>query len=427
MPKSRYDILLDVVLLGLAFLSIYNKSIAGALGIPYLALLDEILLMVCILLLTGHWLMASKVKIIYLLVIAFFIYSVIISLIFGYNQDFSDVVIQSLINLKFVLLLLTFLIYFQKKLALVRKFFNVVLFVAILGIALNLVMGTVFNSIFDIPVSVRSNQALRFGGFLNPNQMAYLMAMYIGITLNRAKANTRFLTQTDWLKIAASLAIILLTDSRSAIIGVLFFFVAFYWEYLLKNARMFLSFFIVMVVSLLLFISFSNVISILLINLAGSFSLDSYYIRGIIINMAAQITYLHFPIGTGAATFGTVLSDNSPVYEYFGVAHRSFFLEKRGIYDSAFASILGEYGLVGIIFYGNIIYFLKRFIVRFSSMNKSIMLNALFMAFLFYSLTNPVLTNNIYIFLSIPIFMDFIRPGLNSSGNFLFIPKPKQN
>ncbi len=427
MPKSRYDILLDVGLLGLAFLSIYNKSIAGALGIPFLAFLDEILLVACILLLCGHWLMASRVKIIYLLVIAFFIYSVIISLLFGYNRDPADVVIQSLINLKFVLLLLTFLLYFQKKITLVRKFFNVVLLVAIVGIVLNLVTGTTFNSFFDIPVSVRSNQSLRFGGFLNPNQMAYLMAMYIGISLNRAKANTGYLTQSDWLKIAASMAIIFLTDSRSAIIGVLFFFVAFYWEYLLKNARMFLSFFIVMAVSLLLFLSFSNVISILLINLAGSFSLDSYYIRGIIINMALQITYLHFPIGTGAATFGTVLSDNSPVYEYFGVAHRSFFLEKRGIYDSAFASILGEYGLIGILFYGKILYFLKRFLLSFSSIHKNIMLNALFMAFLFYSLTNPVLTNNIYIFLSIPIFMDFIRPGLKSSGKFLFIPKSKQN
>jgi len=231
------------------------------------------------------------------------------------------------------------------------------------------------------------------------------------MVLNSAKIRNTFLSAKDWGKIALSLLIILLTDSRSALIGILLFFIAYYWKFILRHTRIFLSFVVVLLVSLTLFLTFSNTLETILINLQGSFSLDSYYIRGIIINMAIQITYLHFPIGTGAATFGTVLSDGSPVYEYFGVAKRYFFVEKKGIYDSSVASIVGEYGFIGICFYSLLLYYLWRFLKTMSPNARNSLWGSLFLAFIFYSVTNPTFTNNIYILMSIPIFLDFIHRG----------------
>lgn len=413
MANSRYEGLVVMAMLGMAFISIFNKPIAGLLGLGFLNLLDEAILLLCILLISGLVIFSSRIKSIHLLVGIFFLYSLGISLLFGLNRDVFDITVQSLINLKFFILILAFVAFFNPRSHSLRYFFNLVLLIALLGFAFNLLLGPTFNAFFDLPVSVRSNQTLRYGGFLNPNQMAFLMALYIGMVMNRTKWSTGNLSRIDWIKIFASLVVIWLTDSRSAIIGVLFFFVGFYWEFILKKAKIFFSFLLILVVSVVSLLVFSNIVQTLIINLEGSFDLDSYYIRGIIINMATQISWLYFPIGTGAASFGSLLSDGSPVYELFGVEERSFFVEKRGIYDSSIASILGEYGVIGVLFFSLMFYRLKRFLLGYSVSGKVGMLNSLFYAFLFYSFTNPTFTNNIYILLSIPVFMDFIKPKVS--------------
>jgi len=412
MLKFKYDTLLGSIFLGLAFISIFNKPLSSILNISFLNYFDEAILVLCLLILGSVLLLSRRVKTILILVFGFFVYSVVISMLFGYNRNFGQVLLQSLINIKFLIILLTFIVFFQAKLVKIQTFLKYVLAIALIGFLFNVMLGSSFNHFFDMQVFSRPNMPMRYGGFLNPNHMAFLMALYIGVILNKAKNDKGILTQMDWLKILGSILIILLTDSRSAIVGVLFFFIAFYWEYMLRRAKIFLSFLAVFAVTIVLVLSFTNMIQTILTNIQGSFSLESYYIRGIIINMAVQITYLHFPIGTGAATFGSVLSDGSQVYEFFGVAHRSFFVEKRGIYDSSIASIMGEYGMIGILFFALIFYKLKSFLLRFSNTGKNAMLNGLFAAFLFYSFTNPTFTNNIYILLSVPIFMNFVTSNI---------------
>ena len=54
---------------------------------------------------------------------------------------------------------------------------------------------------------------------------------------------------------------------------------------------------------------------------------ESGYIRGIMIVHGFQLFYDNFPVGTGAATFGSVLSAGSHVYDTLGLADMSFFPE----------------------------------------------------------------------------------------------------
>ena len=82
-----------------------------------------------------------------------------------------------------------------------------------------------------------------------------------------------------------------------------------------------------------------------------SYSLDTHYIRGLMLYMSFLLIIQYFPIGSGAGTFGSIFAHDSQVYKDFGVDHRYYFVEEWGIYDSNVASILGEYGFIGIILF----------------------------------------------------------------------------
>ena len=406
--KLRYNKYLGGLILVLAYLSVFNKPLAGILRMNGLSILDEVLLVLGILVLVSVILVSKKIRAVYLLVFGFLLYSIVISAALGLNRDWTDIVLQSVINLKFLILILSFLVVFKDRPEVIQRFFNSVLLLAVIGLVLNVILGRAFNEAFNMPVFSRPSVPLRYGGFLNPNHLAFLMAMYIGILLNRAKTAGFAISINQWGLIAGSLLVIGLTDSRTALTGVVVFFVAYYWDYIQKKPKVFLAFFLSLLSLLVLLLSFSNIIETTWINLQGSFSLDSYYIRGIIMNMAVQISYFYFPVGTGAATFGSLLSDGSKVYEDFGVAELSFFVEKRGIYDSSFASILGEYGFIGIVCYAFMFFGLYRILnLDFPNRGMKVMIMALFAAFILYSFTNPTLTNNVYILISIPVFFAF--------------------
>jgi hypothetical protein len=108
-------------------------------------------------------------------------------------------------------------------------------------------------------------------------------------------------------------------------------------------------------------------------------------------------------MGTGAATFGSLMA-NDKVYEYYDQADRYYFANDIGLYDSNIASIIGEYGFIGIIFFTLLFIYLFKYL-KYCFKANHIMLKSLFFVFLFYAITNPMLTNNVYIFISLPIFI----------------------
>lgn len=393
------------IFLGLSIISIFGKPIMGLFGFGLLNFLDEGILVFSILFVSGVVAYTSKIKFLQLWVLGFFLYSLAISLLVGYNRNFTDVFLQSLINVKFFLIFMPFMLLFRNDLSRIESFFRIVMILSLVGFGLHLLFETKFNGIFDLPLSVRQGSKLRFGGFLSPNQMAFLVVVYLGILFSKNVRDNRAISRMQWLQIFGGLGVIVLTGSRTPIVAILALFIWYYWDALKQNAKTLLYSFYTLIFILGILFIVSDVLGTIWVNLQGSFSVESYYVRGIIINMALQICYYHFPIGTGAATFGSLLSGGSRVYEEFGVADRYFFVEKVGIYDSSIASVLGEYGIIGIIFYAGMFVAMRKQLFNAFRIQDKRMVDAMIFVFLFYSVTNPTFTNNIYILMTIPAFL----------------------
>jgi hypothetical protein len=125
----------------------------------------------------------------------------------------------------------------------------------------------------------------------------------------------------------------------------------------------------------------------------------SSYIRGIMIYFAFEIANERFPFGAGAASYGTVKSDNSNIYADFGLHNSRFFIDKEGIYDSNFASLLGEFGYLGMLSYYLIfIYLCKRINLFRDRKTSPEFFFILLTLMIVYSLTNPVFMNTFQIF-----------------------------
>jgi hypothetical protein len=123
------------------------------------------------------------------------------------------------------------------------------------------------------------------------------------------------------------------------------------------------------------------------------------YIRGMMLFFSFELANDRFPFGTGASTFGTVKSDDSVIYAELGVQNSRFFIEKDGIYDSNFASILGEFGYLGAFFYYSVFIYLSIYIVKLNGLKTSNEFHfVILFTMLLYSFTNPIFMNTFQIF-----------------------------
>ncbi len=131
------------------------------------------------------------------------------------------------------------------------------------------------------------------------------------------------------------------------------------------------------------------------------------YIRGIIINNSFKLFGDYFPFGSGAATYGSVLSTGSQIYQELGLSSMLFFEEMSGIYDSNWASILGEFGLMGILLFSFLIRKTYNSVkVDFVS-NKSAVCSIL-VIFIISGITMPVLMNG-YLAMLFAIFLIYFK------------------
>ncbi len=366
---------------------------------------EEFLLFFCFLAIFLKIWNKRKLALIHIAFIFFLVYSIAISLLYGLNRSVIDIVVQSVITIKFFIFLITFVMLFKNHVQEIKRFvFWILAFVA-LGLFLHLVLGTTFNSIYNVSTYARPN--LRYTGFFrHPNHLAYVGVIFIALTLDNIKKRNININLAGWLKILAGIGIIILSDSRTALLAIPILFTVFYWDYVYKNVTIFFSFIFIGMLSAFFVLLFTNLPESIVENIEMSYSLQSHYIRGLMLYMSFLLLIQYFPIGSGAGTFGSIFAHDSQVYKDFGVSHRYYFVEEWGIYDSNFASIIGEYGFIGIILfyilfrsaYSNLSY-------NFSSVKKTPMLKAMFWVFIFFCISNPMLTNSVYILLSVPVFL----------------------
>ncbi len=358
---------------------------------------DEVIFLISLIVFLANLFFKRKVKFIYATLTIFIIYSIVISLLFGVSGTLFTITAQTFINIKFFIIILAFITVFKNNVTTLNKFFLLVVSISAFSVLLQLVLGKSFNEIFNVSTFARPN--VRYVGFFtHPNHLAYVFFLYVAYLLNnKFKYNLR-LSNKDWFKILASIVVIFLADSRTSILAVLIFLFAFYWQLIKRNYNLIIG---VIVSSIILvggyMVLFTSFIDSIISNVKDTLDLNSHYIRGNMIYLAGLIFFQYFPIGTGASTFGSVLSDTK-VFEMYGQANRYYFKNEIGIYDSNIASIIGEYGFIGILFFiglfNSLIKYLKSFTFR------KTLIAPLFLIFIMYMITNPMLTNNLYTILT---------------------------
>lgn len=393
---------LRYLIIFLSILSVYSTFFIKTTDLLLFKYLDEVIFSLIISLLSAYYLSSKKLNIIHIIIVGFLFYSVLVSLIFGFNKQIIEITAQSFISVKFFIFLIGFMLLFKDNMVLLNYYFNIIYFLAFTGFIIHLIMGINFNNITDIPTFARPN--IRYTGFIaHPNHMAFLTVIYVGYILAKLKANKSKINTSNLLKIISCIIIILLTDSRTSILTLIIFFVSFYWDLIFKNLYILGYVALSLLISIIFIATFTDLISSILQDIAASMTLESTYIRGNMIYLASVIFFEFFPIGTGAATFGSVLA-NDKVYEKYDQADRYYFVNEIGTYDSNIASIVGEYGLLGIVIFFLLFYYSYKYLNKMFR-GKNIMLTSLFIIYIFYSITNPMLTNNVYILVSLPLFI----------------------
>ncbi|GAA0750925.1 hypothetical protein GCM10009433_00350 [Psychroflexus lacisalsi] len=339
-------------------------------------------------------------------------YSVVISLIFGVNGNFLEILFQTLISIKFFIILLAFIELFKYNYKTLNKFFFIVIGFTVFGLLLHLSFGLKFNQWIGISAFARPDTRY-VGFFTHPNHLAYMMIIYAGYILNNKYKINKNLNFKDLLKILICFIIIILADSRTAMLSIGLLITAFYSKYFIKNYKVLLSFLFLGFLASIYAYFFTGLLDSIAQNINQSMDLTSSYIRGNMIYLSGLISIDYFPIGTGAATFGSVISDDI-VYEIYGQADRYYFKNEQGIYDSNVASIIGEYGVMGIIFFFFMFYYLLSFLKKISTTKTFVF--PIILVFLFYSITNPMLTNNLYTIITSILLVLFITKSSDTQN-----------
>lgn len=317
-------------------------------------------------------------------VICFFILSlllVILSFNAFFYRDYTLILAQVVFHLKFFIFSLV-VIYSgitQKKLV----YFLAVIVIS--GVFLNFIFSGNFNSLVGVESKFRNGIIRPVGWFGDTAVLGFATSICYIYFCDRYKE----LSAQKVIFDMSFIAFCLLVSVRTPILAVFIMNVRY-----IKTTKGAMSFiYLTPILVALLFISDSlyYYVQITIDNIKWMFDSDSGYIRGIMIYYSVINAIDYFPFGSGASTFGTVFSDDSYIYTKFGLENSMFILEKKGIYDSNLASILGEFGVLGLVLY---FWLFDRFCYTASSFYRRNRYS-IFSYVVIYSITNPIFMSSI--------------------------------
>jgi len=376
----------------------FNEALDSFFRLNFFGFLDEAFLLCALIFLIINALMENKLNFKSFLVFCSLFYFIGISLSFGLDRNLAKIVAQSLIHLKFFV----FYIFFDKILSKrqishskkLKKVFKFILILGLSGLVLELLFENLFYEIFNIDERVRPiNRRAKnvYGGFVNANNLSLLLFSCFFLWLYE-RVNKISMSMIYVIAFLCALFIVFL-GSRTSLLGV-FLPVFFLVKEKILKPRILLGFLFISILGFLYLYNFTEFIERTTDNLSSSLSFDTKYVRGLMIYLSILLFWHYFPIGSGAGTFGTVMSKNSVVYSDLGVAHRTPFINFEGVYDSNWAAILGEFGIVGLL----IFFLLLRTIFKIgnpdlSSSRLHLRTSLLFLIIIF-SFTNPVFMNS---------------------------------
>ncbi len=346
---SGYRFLVGMVLLFLLVIFFQEPFIRLFPG-SAIKYLDEVFVIGVLAFLVVRALVTGRTSPLFLLSCAVLAYFVVVSML-GFQSSMEKIVVQSVIHWKFFVFLMALDLV---QLAdpggkSIRKLFVFVMAVSIAGFLLNLFLQERFLDFFNVPPAYRAG-ILRIEGFqLKPNDLGIHLGIafiyYFVFRFSGNLPNIVFFTALFFL-------LILITGSRAALAAIpitllVYFVYTRQWKVL--GAMLLMA-----LLGLVVFSGFvQDMLQRTIKNVSELSDIEnSLYIRGIMIYYGFVLLLRYFPIGTGAATFGSVESGGSPVYEDLGLSDMRFFEQMEGVYDSNLATISGEFGAMGLLLFG---------------------------------------------------------------------------
>lgn len=331
----------------------------------------------------------------YVLILYFVLFSVFVLMSFRVfaTRGLLSVILQVFIHLKYML----FFIFCWGALGVNNslKFVKIILAITVFFLVINLFTGSLFNLLFDTKVNMRSGSVRPIGIQADTGSLGTTFAL-IGCLLISGLKSTINNNNLKMCFLLVMAVLVLIASTRTALI--LLPLVVIWW--LRDSVKSFLIAFILLVSSFFVIQSsnyMDEMVEITIDNVEATIDdpVASSYIRGIMIYFAFELAVDRFPLGTGAATYGTVMSDNSDVYAEIGLQNSRYFVEKDGIYDSNFASLLGEFGFLGLLLYLFVFYKIIRAPMMYSKQMKSAseFRFVLFGVAFAYGITTPIFMN----------------------------------
>lgn len=269
-----------------------------------------------------------------------------LSALFGRSNSLFDVALQGLLQAKFFLFSACTLSFVRPGHA--RTVLVVLAYVLLAGALANAVAPEVFyqlgakehfrDSVFGLP---------RLSGFqLNPNRLGRTLALIALLPLGAL----RLTRGHERALLVAAAAVVYLTGSRTglALFGL---GVAIRIVLSVNDARLRRWVAVATLVPVTIAIGAFGVSAARLSNLGAGAVVgeEAPVFRAVLLLEGVRLSIKHFPFGSGLATFGTPFAMNSDVYRETAISSTFFFNKDTALFDSNLGSILGETGIVGLL------------------------------------------------------------------------------
>lgn len=339
--------LLAVTLLSAVFVT--HTALITALGAP--AFVDEIVILAALAFISFRAIRDEQARsFVFAFAIGMFIFTAL-SFESLRHRGITTVLIQNLVHLKYIIIFGFFWLALGDR---SPKFVKWLLWLSIGFLVLNLLTGDVFNQLLKVTPNIRGD-GVRPIGFQGDTAGLGLTFAFIGLYYLVRDSDNYNVSQLFTLSLFVFL--ILLATTRTGLVMVPI--VAVWW--MRSSAKLFVLMLLLLPIAFFALKDSSYIqelIEITVLNVQWTMESpeDIGYIRGIMIYYSVVLAWSRFPFGTGAGSYGTLMSDNSPVYAEIGLENSVFFLTKSGIYDSNLASLLGEFGVLGILLFAALAY-----------------------------------------------------------------------
>tara|TARA_B100000963_G_scaffold96486_3_gene83300 strand:+ start:9186 stop:10388 length:1203 start_codon:yes stop_codon:yes gene_type:complete len=367
----------------LLIITLFSNIIDNIIGIDIVKFFDEFLLFLSIFSIVLYFFIKLKFPDYFKNVFLVFISLLFISFL---SPIFTkESVFQIFIHLKFFLFFIFIRIFFKRDNYILKYTFYFIIFLTLLGLFLNLIFKEEFNYFLDYDIRYR-NGLLRMIGFqVSPNNLGLtFMLIYLYAIFYNNKKSFLFLHISTVLFIIVNLLI----GIRTSLILIPIVYFLFTKKLYSGFLKYFTYFSLAILFSFLIFSSQNtDIFKRTVNNIIDTQNLNSGYARGLIMLNALKLSVTNFPIGSGSATYGTMLSKESPIYKQLNINANG----NLPIYDSNFSSILGEFGFLGILLFIYLIVSLNK-ILKHETKIPYYYLSLIITIFIF-SITNPVLMN----------------------------------